>query len=185
MLAQAEGDHAKSQLALTQHKIESPVDGVILEQSIRGVGDVVKASQPLFSIVPKEDGLIAELRVTNRDLAYLHTRQRVAMRLDALPYTVWGRLHGTILSISPSTHLPSSPSNTPTATIPAAQQPYYTIRVKPEQLFMTSRHGRTEPLRSGMTLSADIITRKKSLWSFFLEPIQGQVDAAFREPSTR
>jgi hypothetical protein len=41
------------------------------------------------------------------------------------------------------------------------------------------------PLKAGMTLTADIITREKNVLSFFTEPLNFSFDRAFRDPSSR
>ena len=50
---------------------------------------------------------------------------------------------------------------------------------------MKDDKGAVRPLRAGMTLSADIITRDRNLISFFSEPVKDSLDKAFKDPSDR
>ncbi len=173
-------------LALARQTITAPVDGVINEQSIRGPGEVVTAGQPIMTIVPKDSTLVAEVRVANRDLAYIHLNQRAALHLDAFPYQHFGRLFGTVTAISPSTQQGTVPSASQevNTSLEHDQRPYYVLTIKPDKNVMSYKDTQY-PLRSGMTLSADIITRKKNILSFFTEPIHFQLDRAFRDPTNR
>jgi HlyD family type I secretion membrane fusion protein len=154
--------------------IRAPIDGIIHEQSIYGPGDIVTSpNEKLFSIVPANAKLVAEVKVSNRDLSYIQLDQKAALRLDAMPYQQFGRLYGTVMTISPSTLLDPSGN------------PFYLVRILPDKSWLADYTGKHHTLRSGMTVMADIITREKSILSFFTDPIQAQLDAAFRDPTTR
>lgn len=176
-IAQLQSETQKTQLTMRRQYIKAPLDGIIHEQTVRGPGDVAVVGQALLSIVPSDAGMVAEVKVANRDLAYIHLNQRAALRLDAFPYQKFGRLYGTVESISPSTQQRSSTESEP-------EVPYYIIKIRPDKSSM-SAEGVTYPFRSGMTLTADIITRKKNILSFFTEPINLHLDRAFRDPSNR
>jgi HlyD family type I secretion membrane fusion protein len=166
------GQVAKTQVLMKQEVIRAPIDGIVNEQVIHGAGEVIQAGNVLLSLVPVEAPLDAEVRVSNRDLSYIRIGQQAALRLDALPYQQFGRLHGRITAISPS------------SIIDKEGQPFFMIRIKPEKRAMT-KDGKKFPLQSGMTVSADIITREKNILSFFTEPFHYHIDKAFRDPSNR
>jgi hemolysin D len=159
------------------HYVYAPVDGYVNQQAVHGPGEMVSAGQVLLSLVPAHSELIAEIKVANKDLAYISPKQRITLHLEAFPSQHFGKLLGTIMSMSPS-------SQEMDGTGPGASQPFYLLRVRPDRTVMTY-HGKSYPLRSGMTLSADIITQNKSILSFFVEPIQLHLDRAFRDPTSR
>jgi len=135
--------------------IKAPIDGIVNEQVVKGAGEVVNQGEVLLSLVPKNTKMIAEVKVTNKDLAYIHPGQRTALRIDALPYTKFGRLFGKVIAISPSTQQDKE------------GKIFYIIRIKPDKDSMTSEAGVNYPLRAGMTLTADIITREKKYTQLF------------------
>jgi hemolysin D len=171
-----QGEIDKNQVTRQRQTIYAPMDGIINEQAFHGIGEVISAGQSLMSIVPKGTKLIAEVKVNNKDLSYIHPNQRVSLMIDAFPYQKFGRLHGHVIAISPSTIAPQQQDRDPT--------PKYVVRIKSEKDFMQDGN-KVIPLRAGMTLTADIITRDKNVLSFFTEPLNFSFDRAFRDPSSR
>jgi HlyD family type I secretion membrane fusion protein len=171
-----EGEINKNQVNRKRQSIYAPMNGIINEQLFHGTGEVIASGQSLMTIVPKSSKLIAEVKVTNKDLSYINAGQRVSLMIDAFPYQKFGRLHGQVVAISPSTIAAQPQDRDPT--------PHYIVRIKSEKDFM--QDGKTIiPLKAGMTLTADIITREKNVLSFFTEPLNFSFDRAFRDPSSR
>jgi len=170
----------KQRVVLDQKRryVYAPVDGYVNQQSVHGVGEMVGAGQVVLSLVPLHSELIAEIKVANKDLAYIYPKQRITLNIEAFPSQHFGRLHGTIISMSPSSQEMEGGAGQP------AERPFYILRVKPDRTVMKAK-GKSYSLRSGMTLSADIITQKKSILSFFVEPVQFHLDRAFKDPSSR
>lgn len=153
--------------------VRAPADGVVNEQAIHGTGEYVNTGQILLSIVPYNTKLIIEVKVANKDMSYIYSGQKVSLRMDAMPYQHFGKLYGTVINISPST-LQSKDG-----------LPYYLARIKPEKTILKENTGKEYFLIPGMTVSADFITRRKKIYRFFIDPIQYQLDRAFRDPTTR
>ncbi|WP_241364842.1 hypothetical protein, partial [Escherichia coli] len=72
----------------------------------------------------------------------------------------------------------------PSSIIDKEGHPFFSVRIKPEKKQLV-KDGKIYPLKSGMTVSADIITREKNILSFFTEPFHSHIDKAFRDPSNR
>lgn len=152
--------------------IKAPTSGRVNQQAIHGPGVFVEAGDTLLTLVPETLPIHAEIKVTNQDLSYIHLRQRAALRVDAFPYQKFGRLMGTVTAISPSSQKDDKGNSLYKLTITLDEQ---CLRTKEK----------CHPLRPGMTLSTDLITRKKTLLSFITEPLQMKLDRAFRDPSGR
>ncbi|MDX1918824.1 MAG: HlyD family type I secretion periplasmic adaptor subunit [Candidatus Caenarcaniphilales bacterium] len=173
-LSRTKGDSESNQVNQERQFIHAPITGTIHEQEVMGEGEVVNLGDLLLSIVPIDAKLVAEVRVINRDLGYIHLGQKAALRLDALSYQRFGRLDGEVIGISPSTQQDKDGN------------PFYLVRIRPYKNVLVEQYtGKKYPLRSGMTLGADIITHEKNILSFFTEPISHHFDRAFRDPSNR
>lgn len=165
-------DRNKNEVAQKHQKITAPVDGIVHELAVRGQHEIVQAGDTLISIVPSDMPLVAEVKVPNMDLSYIHQGQDAALRLDAFPFQTFGRVDGQVISISPSTVTDEE------------GRPYYLIRIRPDKNGFEDK-GDFKKIKSGMTLTADLITRHKNILSFFTEPVFKHVDKAMRDPSTR
>lgn len=163
----------KTELTNELRIIKSPVNGTVHEQNIVGKGDVVQAGDVLATLVPKDSEYVAEIKLSNQDFSFMRPGQQAAMRLEAFPFQEYGRLFGNVSAISPSTVQDQN-----------EKQPHYLIRVTPDQQYV-EKEGKRLELRAGMTVSADIITRKKSVLTLLTEPLQIKMDRAFRDPSSR
>ncbi len=167
-----EGDIKTSDLTQSRHQIKAPVGGVVHKMEVRGTDEVIGAGEELISIVPDDAKLVAEVQVPNTDLSFIHIGQKAALRVDAFPYAVYGRMDAEVVAISPST-VKDNYGN-----------PYYVVRIKPVSNSFTYQ-GEEHLMRSGMTISTDLITRNKSILSFFTEPLGHQMKTAFKDPSNR
>ncbi|MGE0200769.1 MAG: HlyD family type I secretion periplasmic adaptor subunit [Candidatus Melainabacteria bacterium] len=171
-IAVVSGDLESTDWTRAHHRIVSPVDGIVHRMEVHGANEIVSGGETLISIVPKNTPLVAEVQVPNQDMSFIYVHQPAALRLDAFPYQTFGRIHGEVVSISPST---ISDSN---------GRLFYRVSIRPERSELL-KNGRHMPLRSGMTLSADLITREKNLLSFFTEPVFHHLMMAFKDPTTR
>lgn len=164
---------AQAQLTVKREMIVAPISGTINEQTVHGKGEIVTGGSAILTIVPDDAELSAEVKVANRDLSYIQVGQKVGLKMEAFPQSQFGRLWGTIETISPSSHADNEGHQ------------FFTIKIKPAQTVMKDEGGKAHPIRPGMTVAADIITRKKRILNFFTESIHERVDNAFREPTTR
>lgn len=167
-------EHQSQKISFNQslELITSPIHGIIHQQIVRGAGDVVAAGETLLMLVPKNARYVAEIKVKDRDLGYIHPDQEAYLRLEAFPYQKFGRLKGYVETISPST------------TKDDDGNPYYIVRIRPERQYF-EQDGEQLSLKAGMTVSTDMVTRHKSILSFFTEAFRSKTDRAFRDPTTR
>ncbi len=172
-IAQIATQVQQARLSSKRQRIIAPSNGYVNDLIIRNPGETVAMGDTLMTIVPEGAGLVAEIKVGNKDLSYIKPDQKVILRMDALPYQQFGKMTGKVLSVSPSTMIDEN------------NRPYYMVRVKPDTIFLTNRRGNGHYIKSGMTVMADFITRDKNILSFITEPISENVEKAFKEPSTR
>ena len=152
--------------------IKAPTSGIVNQQAVHGAGVFVEAGDTLMTLVPEKLPLHAEIKVTNQDLSYIHLQQVAALRVDAFPYQKYGRLMGKVTAISPSTQKDDKGNSLYKLTVTLDEQ---CLRFK----------DKCHTLRPGMTISTDLVTRKRTLLSFVTEPLQLKLDRAFRDPSGR
>lgn len=163
-IAEIQSQLRQSELTLQYQEVRAPIDGIVFDLKAKGPGFVANTSEPILKIVPGE-GLVAQVYITNQDIGFVREGMPVDVRVDSFPFSEFGDIKGTVVNIG-SDALP-----------PDQVQPFYrfpaTIELNKQAI--TAR-GRDIPLQSGMSVSANIITRDRSVMSIFTEQFTGSVD---------
>lgn len=142
------------------YALTSPVDGVVTALTAR-LGQPVTADQQLMMVVPAKAQPRVELYVPTTAAGFLAPGQEVRLSIDAFPYQTFGTIKARVLTISRAAITKQS-QNGP---VPV----YLVVASIPEPWVMA--FGKKQPLLSGMTLSARIITEKRSLIEWLFEPL--------------
>ena len=144
-----------------QWAITAPMDGTVLRLAIKA-GQSCLESGVLAELMPKGARLEAELYASSAAITGLQVGAPVRLRLDAYPHEKFGSLQGQLLQIEPSS-TPASPELL--AQLPAGvpRGPVYKLRV--------SLASQSLPLRSGMSLQADVTLERRRLIEFLMAPL--------------
>lgn len=136
-------------------EIRAPVRGTVQRLFVNTVGGVVQPGREVLEMVPLDDQLLIEAKVSPRDIAFLHPGQAAIVKFTAYDFVVYGGLNGTLEHISPDT-ITDERDNT-----------FYLVRVR------TDRAGfdPSLPIMPGMMTQVDILTGKKTVLSYLLKPV--------------
>jgi membrane fusion protein len=147
--------------------IKAPVDGVIATRMAKP-GQAIQTGQPLLSVLPGDGTLEADLLVPSRAIGFIEPGDTVMLRYQAFPYQKFGQQRGTVVQVSRS----ALTSNELGALIGNAQQgePYYRVTVALARQTMTAE-GKSESLRPGMLLDADVMAEKRRFIEWIFEPL--------------
>lgn len=148
--------------------VKSPVTGTIARMMVNTVSGVVKPGMDLIEIVPKEDTLIAEVNVKPADVAFLKPGLKAVVKFTAYDFSIYGGLEGALEQISADT------------VTNRKGESFFIVRIKTNRNYLGSKE---KPLKIivGMTVSADIVTGKKTVLDYLLKPILKAKQAALRE----
>jgi multidrug efflux pump subunit AcrA (membrane-fusion protein) len=158
-IARLESERASIETTLKQTTINAPTSGLVTTLNVRSPGTVVQAGQNLATIAPSGTPLVVEALVPNKDIAFIEQGLPVKLRFDAFPYQDYGTVQGRITYVSPDAQADGEAGS------------FYKVHIAPEQTAINAR-GRSIPLRPGLAVTADIITERKSILSFLLEPFR-------------
>ena len=147
------------------YTIKAPKDGVISSLQVRE-GQQTLINQSLLTIVPANSKLEIKLLIPVRAAGFVEADQNIEIRYDAFPYQKFGVYSGTIKSISSSLLLPDEVNKSP---VPI-QEPVYLVRAELNSRKIEA-YGQELSLKIGMTLSADIKLKDRSLLEWLLEPL--------------
>ncbi len=148
--------------------VRAPVKGVVNKLLINTVGGVVQPGMDLIEIVPLDDSLLVEARLSPRDIAFVRPDLGAKVKLSAYDFAIYGGLEAKVEHISADTFMNER------------DEPYYLVRVRTKQTEL-ERDGESLPIIPGMTADVDILTGKKTVLSYLLKPIFRAQANALRE----
>ena len=147
-------------------EIRSPVRGEVKRLYNNTVGGVVQPGKDIVEIVPLNESLLLETRITPRDIAFLRPGQPAVVRYTAYDFTVYGGMQGVVETIGADT-VTDEKGNA-----------FYIVKVRTKG----SSLGEAKlPIIPGMVAQVDIMTGKKSILSYLLKPVLRAKAAALTE----
>lgn len=150
--------------ASASYVVRSPVSGIIT--ALQGnVGQSLNPNVPVIVIVPEGAELMATLLVPTRSAGFIQTGQDVNLLVDAFPYQKFGVQTGQVTEISETPYRPGELD----APVPY-EQPVYRVKVSLMKSTVTA-YGDEVSLKPGMTLQGDVITDRRSLIEWMLDPL--------------
>lgn len=154
---------------LSRLVIRAPIDGVVHQSSVQTIGGVVDGGETLMMIVPQEDGLMVNARISPLDIDKLVVGQDVVVRLAGMSNRFTADLNAAVTSISPDLTMD-----------PVTQAEFYFAKVElPEGEFAKLPEGTR--LIPGMPAETFMKTADRTVLSYLVEPFTDQVDYMFRE----
>lgn len=130
----------------------SPITGTVFNLIPDNDNYVTRNAEALMKIVPTGK-LGANVDITNKDIGFIKTGQKVKVRVDSFPYTEYGEIEGTISNIG-------ADALKPTDTIRAYHFPVSISLGKSE---LKTREGIIIPLQAGMTINTNLKLRDRRL----------------------
>jgi HlyD family secretion protein len=157
-LAEIEGQIQQAEVILKNQELRAPASGTVFDLKA-GLGYVANpnAGEVVLKIVPDEM-LVVKVFIGNQDIGFVKEGMAVDVRIDSFPFTEFGDVKGKLISIG-SDALPPDQNN-PTYRFPA--------KVQLEKQFLET-NGRRINLQSGMSLTANIKIRDRTVMSLFTD----------------
>jgi HlyD family secretion protein len=148
--------------------LRSPIDGYVHQLNVHTIGGVISPAEPAMLIVPFNDELQIEARVTPTDIDQLHLGQKAIVKVQAGNQRVTPELAGKISRIG--------------ADVIREQQTgmvYYLVRINvpPAEL---EKLGELR-IMSGMMTESYIQTAERTPFQYMMKPLLDQFNRAFRE----
>lgn len=131
-------------------------------------GSAVQAGATVGTVLPRDLGLQAVLWVSSSAIGFVRKGDRVRVMYDAYPYERFGAAEGSVVDVALA---PVSPVELQAVGM-KSEQPLYMVLVKLSSQDVKA-YGRDWTLASGMTLKADIILERQSIFSWLTDGIRG------------
>lgn len=159
---------ARDKVARTE--VRSLVRGVVKTLSVTTIGGVIKPGMDMAEIVPLDDTLLVEARITPRDVAFLRPGQEAMVKFTAYDSSIYGGLKGKLERISADAIVDPNEKN---AT-------YFKIIVRTDKNYL-EHNGKHLPIMPGMIANIDILTGRRTILDYLMKPILKTRERALRE----
>jgi HlyD family secretion protein len=80
--------------------IRAPQDGIVLQSAVHTVGGVIGPGDQLMLIVPQEDALTVEAKISPQDIDQVHLGQPAILRFTSFNQRTTPELHGKVSRVS-------------------------------------------------------------------------------------
>ncbi len=153
---------------LARLDLRAPQDGIVHQLDVRTVGGVVRPGDVVMEIVPFNDQLVVETRVSPQDINDIHVGQVAALRFSGLNSRTTPEIDGEVNQIAADvTQDPQSGAS------------YYKVRIA----VAVKELDRMEGVRPvpGMPVEAFVKTQDRTALAYLTQPLTDQFARAFRE----
>lgn len=152
-LDEIEANLEKYRLSKEYQNITAPVDGYVNSVAVNTLGETVTSAQDMVTIVPDNTPVEMVCYVKNMDIADIEMGMEAEIKLEAYSYNKYGTVKGTVKHISPSSFSSEQMGSV------------YLVKIDitdiPKGINLTS----------GLSGSVEIKTGKRTVMSYFLDPI--------------
>ena len=164
-LAEIESQLSQTKLNLSYQELRAPDNGTVFDLKPSAPGFVTNTTEPMLKIVP-DDGLVAKVYLSNKDIGFVKEGMPVDVRIDSFPFSEFGDVKGELVWIG-SDALP-----------PEQIRQFYSfpakVRLQKQSLAV---NGRPVQLQSGMSVTTNIRVRDRTVMSIFTDLFSEKTDS--------
>ncbi|HAV5769545.1 TPA: HlyD family type I secretion periplasmic adaptor subunit [Acinetobacter baumannii] len=146
---------------------KSPVRGIVKEIDVMTIGGVISQNGKLMTIVPLDEKLLVEARISPRDIAFIRPGQEALVKITAYDYSIYGGLKGKVTVISPDTLRDEVKQD----------QFYYRVYIRTDSDKLTNKNGKYFNITPGMVATVDIKTGEKTILDYLIKPFNKAKEA--------
>ncbi|ROO01300.1 secretion protein HlyD [Pseudomonas moraviensis] len=147
--------------SLSRLTLRSPVRGIVKDIEVSTIGGVIAPNGQVMQIVPLDEQLLIETRISPRDIAFIHPGQAAKVKITAYDYSIYGSLDGEVVTISPDT-------------IQDEAKPeifYYRVFIRTSSDELRNKAGKRFAIVPGMIATVDIRTGEKTVLDYLIKPL--------------
>lgn len=148
--------------------VRAPVRGIVKGMTVHTLGGVVAPGGLITEIVPVNQELVVEARVSPIDIGHISLGQQATVKVTTFDVARFGDLEGKVTKISATTFKDRE------------DEIYYKAEIKLDKNYVGDKPGENLVL-PGMVTEVDIITGDRTLLRYLLRPIFQSLDKAFSE----
>lgn len=152
---------------LSRTAFKAPVRGVVKEIDVMTLGGVIPQNGKLMTIVPLDEKLLVEARISPRDIAFIRPDQEALIKISAYDYSIYGGLNGKVTMISPDTLRDEVKQD----------QFYYRVYIRTDSDKLSNNAGQEFNITPRMVATVDIRTGSKTVMDYLIKPFNKAKEA--------
>ena len=149
-------------------EIRSPIDGVVKSLRYHTIGGVVRPGEAIMEIVPTQEKLVIEAKLSPIDVGYVRVGQPTVVKISTYDFARYGGLDGEVINLSADS-LTDREGVT-----------YFRVIAQTDRTYLGDSPSDL-PIAPGMQATVDIHTGSKSVLQYMLKPVLKLKDEAFRK----
>ncbi|MBG6156165.1 MAG: HlyD family type I secretion periplasmic adaptor subunit [Roseibium album] len=138
--------------------VRAPASGHVKTLNLKGPGSVVAPGDVVAEIVPSDSDLVAEVRVSPRDIGHVEVGDEAEIAVTTFDPNIQGTLKGEVSVVSASSFRDEYGN-------------YYFKAKIPLSSNMIGKGSQEETISPGMVVDAKIVTGSKSVMQYLLKPV--------------
>ncbi len=148
--------------------IRAPQNGIVFQSTAHTVGGVIQPGEKIMSIVPDEESLTVEAKISPNDIDQLHFNQHTGLRFSAFNQQTTPELDGKICQIAADATVDGPGGSS-----------YFAVRIS----MLSAEVAKLGNVRlvPGMPVEVFIKTGDRTVLSYIVKPLSDQIERAFRE----
>jgi HlyD family secretion protein len=159
-----EGQLQEARKKRAYETIVAPLAGTVYH--VKATKGPVQPGEELLSILPEGEELLLEVKVLNRDIGFIREGMRAKVKMETFPFQEFGTVEGTVVKVSPN------------AIVDEKLGLVFPTRIQLHKHAIEVR-GREVAFTPGMAATGEIVTRRKSILTFLIEPVTRRFSEAF------
>ncbi|MEI7432400.1 MAG: HlyD family efflux transporter periplasmic adaptor subunit, partial [Betaproteobacteria bacterium] len=136
----------------------------------------VRPGDVIMEILPTDSTLIVEAKYKPADIAYIKKGLLASIKLDSYDYSIYGRLRGEVVYISPDALTERTSSG---------DSIFYRVHVSMDESALNLRNseqrGKIMEIQPGMTATVEIQTGSHSVLSYLIKPVTKTLSESLSE----
>ncbi|KFX29894.1 HlyD family efflux transporter periplasmic adaptor subunit [Ralstonia solanacearum] len=147
--------------------LTAPARGIVKDIRVSTIGGVVGAGGVLMEIVPLDDQLLIEARLSPRDIAFIHPGQEATVKITAFEPSIYGSLPAKVERISPDTIEDQVDRRVY----------YYRVYALTQHAYLETKDGKRHPILPGMVATTEIRTGRRTVLAYLIKPLNRAAEA--------
>jgi HlyD family type I secretion membrane fusion protein len=158
-----------SEDVLERTVITAPVAGTVVELRFHTIGGVIRPGDPILDIVPEEEDLLIDARISPTDIDAVRPGQTARIHFSAYAQRNQPRIEGTVRQVSADSLVDEQ-----------SGQRYYLARVRVDRDQLAELAPEIEII-PGMPAEALIVTGRRTVLDYLLDPVDETLRRGLRE----